>query len=291
MSETAGEPGLEPVPSTQSEVEIGRLRSRYIELVQLALTHMLYRPFDIRWDETAPADDYAGSEELREAAAKEFARDDFDWADVRADGRDWPQYAQTMVGLKRLANVRYCVEQVLADVVPGDLIETGIWRGGVVILMRAILDAYGDRTRTVFAADSFQGVPPPNLDDYPADAGSVLHTAKALSISRAEVERNFELYGLLDEQVQILEGWFKDSLPEVKSRTWSVIRLDGDLYESTMDALTNLYPGLSVGGFVIVDDYGHGPCQQAITDFREANGISDPIEAVDWLGAFWRRTR
>jgi O-methyltransferase len=291
VTETAGEPGLEPVPSTQSETEIGRLRSRYIELVQLALTHMLYRPFDIRWDETPPTDDYAGSEELREAAAKEFARDDFDWADVRADGRDWPQYAQTMVGLKRLANVRYCVEQVLADGVPGDLIETGIWRGGVVILMRAILDAYGDRTRTVFAADSFQGVPPPNLDDYPADAGSALHTAKALSISRAEVERNFDLYGLLDEQVQILEGWFKDSLPEVKGRTWSVIRLDGDLYESTMDALTNLYPGLSVGGFLIVDDYGHGPCRQAITDFREANGISDPIEAVDWLGAFWRRTR
>jgi len=271
--------------------EIDRLRGRYIELVQLALTHMLYRPFDIRWDQSPEPDDYAGSEELREAAAKEFAREDFDWADVRADGRDWPQYAQTMVGLKRLANVRYCVERVLVDGVPGDLIETGIWRGGVVILMRAILDAYDDRTRTVFAADSFQGVPPPNLEAYPADAGSALHTAKALSISRKEVEQNFDLYGLLDEQVQILEGWFKDSLPAVKSRTWSLIRLDGDLYESTMDALTNLYPGLSVGGFLIVDDYGHGPCRQAVTDFREAHGIEEPIEAVDWLGAFWRRAR
>jgi O-methyltransferase len=291
VSGNAGEPGVESVPSSERRAEIDRLRSRYIELVQLALTHMLYRPFDIRWDESPEPDDYAGSVELREAAAQEFAREDFDWADVRADGRDWPQYAQTMVGLKRLANVRYCVERVLADGVPGDLIETGIWRGGVVILMRAILDAYDDRTRTVFAADSFRGVPPPNLEAYPADTGSALHTAKALSISRKEVERNFDLYGLLDEQVQILEGWFKDSLPKVKSRTWSVIRLDGDLYESTMDALTNLYPGLSVGGFLIVDDYGHGPCRQAITDFREANGISDPIEAVDWLGAFWRRTR
>jgi hypothetical protein len=269
--------------------EIARLRSRYIDLTVSALTHMLYRPFDIRWDQNPEPDDYSGSDELREAAAKEFAREDFDWASVRADGRDWPQYAQTMVGLKRLANVRDCVERVIADGVPGDLIETGVWRGGVVILMRAILDAYDDRERIVFAADSFRGVPPPNNDAYPSDAGSRLHTAKALAVPREDVERNFDLYGLLDDRVRFLEGWFKDTLPAMKGRTWSVIRLDGDLYESTMDALTNLYPGLSVGGFLIVDDYGHEPCRQAVTDFRDANGVDEPIEPIDWLGAFWRR--
>jgi O-methyltransferase len=283
------DPGaLAPSPAAERE-EIARLRSRYIDLLVRALAHMLYRPFDIRWDENPEPDDYSGSDELREAAAKEFAREDFDWASVRADGRDWPQYAQTMVGLKRLANVRDCVERVIADDVPGDLIETGVWRGGVVILMRAILDAYDDRERIVFAADSFRGVPPPNNDAYPSDAGSRLHTAKALAVPREDVERNFDLYGLFDERVQILEGWFKDSLPAVKDRTWSVVRLDGDLYESTMDALTNLYPGLSVGGFLIVDDYGHGPCRQAVTDFRDAHGIDEPIEPIDWLGAFWRR--
>jgi O-methyltransferase len=282
VSGNVAEPGTDAA-------EIARLRSRYVDLVELALTHMLYRPFDIRWDQNPEPDDYDGSDELREAAAKEFARADFDWADVRADGRDWPQFAQTMVGLKRLANVRYCVERVIADDIPGDLIETGVWRGGVVILMRAILEAYGDRTRSVFVADSFQGVPPPDLEAYPADEGSKLHTAKALAIPREDVERNFDLYGLLDERVQVLEGWFKDSLPQVKDRTWSVIRLDGDLYESTMDALTNLYPGLSVGGYLIVDDYGHGPCRQAVMEFREANGIDEPIEEIDWLGAFWRR--
>ena len=258
MSGNVAEPGAD-------DAEIARLRRRYIDLVELALTHMLYRPFDIRWDQNPEPDDYEGTDELREAAAKEFSRADFDWADVRANGRDWPQFAQTMVGLKRLANVRYCVERVIADGVPGDLIETGVWRGGVVILMRAVLEA------------------------YPADEGSKLHTAKALAIPREDVERNFDLYGLLDERVQVLEGWFKDSLPQVKDRTWSVIRLDGDLYESTMDSLTNLYPGLSVGGYLIVDDYGHGPCRQAVMEFREANGIDEPIEEIDWLGAFWRR--
>jgi O-methyltransferase len=278
-------------PAPASEQELARVRDRYIDLTMRALTHLLYRPLDIRWDETPDADDYAGDESLREAAAKEFLREDFSWDDVRNDGRDWPQYAQTMVGVKRLDNVRACVERALLDGVPGDLIETGVWRGGVVILMRAILDAYGDRQRTVFVADSFRGLPPPNEEQYPADTGSRLHTAKALSISRNEVERNFDLYGLLDEQVHFLQGWFKDTLPAVKDRTWSVVRLDGDLYESTMDALVNLYPGLAVGGFCIIDDYGHGPCRQAVLDYREAHGIDEPIEMIDWLGAYWRRSR
>jgi O-methyltransferase len=271
--------------------EAARLRSRYIDLMERALTHLIYRPLDIHWEENTAPDDYAGSEELRAAAAVELAREDFDWASVRADGRDWPYFAQTMVGLKRLANVRQCVERVIADGVPGDLIETGVWRGGVVILMRAILEAYDQHERTVFAADSFQGVPPPNASIYPSDAGSHLHTASALAVPRDEVERNFDLYGLLDDQVRFLEGWFKDSLPTVKERTWAVVRLDGDLYESTMDALTNLYPGLSVGGFLIIDDYGHDPCRQAVADFRDAQGVTESIESIDWLGAFWRRTR
>jgi O-methyltransferase len=173
--------------------------------------------------------------------------------------------------------------------VPGDLIETGVWRGGAVILMRAVLEAYGDRDRVVYAADSFAGLPAPDEAKYPADTGSRLHSAEPLAVPRGEVERNFGLYGLLDGQVRFLEGWFKDTLPTVADRTWAVVRLDGDMYESTMDALVNLYPRLSVGGFLIVDDYGFEPCRQAVTDYRDANGVDDPIESIDWLGAYWRR--
>jgi Macrocin-O-methyltransferase (TylF) len=190
-----------------------------------------------------------------------------------------------------LANVRACVERVLADGVPGDLIETGVWRGGVVILMRAILDAYEDRARVVVAADSFQGSPRPNGDTDPVDAGNALHAWNDLAVPREDVERNFDLYGLLDEQVQFVQGWFKDTLPALRNRTWSVVRLDGDLYESTKDALVNLYPGLSVGGFLIVDDYAHDPCRRAVLEYREEHGIDEPIQEIDWRGAFWRRER
>ncbi len=262
------------------------LRERYLTLLQRALTHTLYWPLDIDWSNDHKKTDAV----LTESVAKELAKPDFDWAQVRAEGKDWPKFAQTMVGLKRLDNVHHCVERIVADHVPGDLIETGVWRGGVVIFMRALLDAYGDDNRSVYVADSFQGLPPPD-DAYPADAASQLHTTKSLAITRDEVEKNFERYGLLDDRVRFLEGWFKDTLPTVRDRIWSVVRLDGDMYESTMDGLTNLYPQLSVGGFLIVDDYTYEPCRQAVVDYREANAIDEPIEAIDWLGAFWRRVR
>jgi O-methyltransferase len=262
------------------------LRERYLTLLQRALTHTLYWPLDLDWNNDHKKADAA----LADSIATELAKPDFDWAQVRAEGKDWPKFAQTMVGLKRLDNVHNCVARVVADGVPGDLIETGVWRGGVVIFMRALLDAYGDENRVVYVADSFEGRPAPDAA-YPADADSQLHVSKSLAISRDEVAKNFERYGLLDDRVRFLEGWFKDTLPSLQDRIWSVIRLDGDMYESTMDGLRNLYPQLSVGGFLIVDDYGYEPCRQAVVDYRAELGIDEPIEEIDWLGAFWRRAR
>ena len=70
-----------------------------------------------------------------------------------------------------------------------------------------------------------------------------------------------------------------------------MLRLDGDMYGSTMDALEALYPKLSLGGYVIVDDYGNIPqCKEAVTDFRNAHGIIDPIESIDWTGVYWQRS-
>lgn len=217
-------------------------------------------------------------------------------ASVFEVGRGWPEgflpHGESMLGAARLRNVRECVEDVLASQVPGDLIETGVWRGGTVIFMRAILKAHGDTSRKVVAADSFAGLPPPDVAKYPADEGVDLSNIPSLAVSVRAVRANFARYGLLDEQVEFLEGWFRDTLPTVSDRVWSVIRLDGDLYESTMDALTNLYPNLSVGGYLIIDDYGgYKSCREAIHDYRAEHGIEEPIQQVDWTGAFWKRER
>jgi O-methyltransferase len=212
------------------------------------------------------------------------------------EGRGRPEellsIGETMIGRKRLDNVHHCVDEVLENNIPGDLIEAGVWRGGVTILMRAILKTKGIGDRQVWAADSFQGLPPVNMSEYPQDTEVGLQGVEAFTVSLDEVRANFARYGLLDEQVQFIEGWFRETLPRLEDRKWAVIRLDGDLYESTMDGLKHLYPNLSVGGLVIVDDYGaFRPCRQAVHDYRDAHDIQEPIIPIDWTGVYWRRER
>ncbi len=211
--------------------------------------------------------------------------------ETRAHGLDWPVRAHTMIGMRRLDNVQACYEAVRRDRVAGDLIETGVWRGGATIFMRALLEIYDDRERTVWVADSFCGLPPPDPARYPADAGDAHHTVQILAVPRSEVERNFAAYGLLDERVRFVEGWFRDTLPAISAERFAIVRLDGDMYESTMQALTALYPRLSPGGFCIIDDYGAVPgCRSAVDDFRAMHGVTEPIEQIDWAGVFWRRS-
>jgi O-methyltransferase len=207
------------------------------------------------------------------------------------EGTVWPDDAETMIGRKRLDNIQQCVTDVLRSNVPGDLAEAGVWRGGAVIFMRAILEAYGDRSRCVWAADSFRGLPPPDPARAPADRGDVLFAFRELAISLDIVRENFKRYGLLDDRVKFLVGWFKDTLPAAPIARLAVLRIDGDLYESTMDALRALYPKLSTGGYVIVDDYGNLPgCRAAVEDYRREFAISEPIEAVDWTAIYWRKS-
>jgi len=195
-----------------------------------------------------------------------------------------------MIGLKRLDNLEFCIEQVITNGVVGDFIETGVWRGGATIFMRAVLKAYGVTDRCVWVADSFEGLPPPNTGKYPYDAGDRLHEATQLAVSLEQVKANFDRYGLLDNQVRFLKGWFRDTLPAAPIERLAVLRLDGDMYQSTMDALVNLYPKVSQGGYVIVDDYGAIPaCRQAVNDYRSANGITEEIRDIDWTGIFWQK--
>lgn len=212
--------------------------------------------------------------------------------EAREYGQDWPSVAHSMIGLKRMQNVRDLTESVMGNRVPGDLIETGVWRGGACIFMRGILRTYGVTDRIVWVADSFAGLPPPNEEQYPADKGDTFHTYRELAVSLAEVKANFERYELLDDQVRFLEGWFKDTLPNAPIEKLAILRLDGDMYESTTDALKALYPKLSVGGYAIIDDYNVvAGCRQAVSDYRTAHAIEDPIQEIDGVGVFWRRTK
>ncbi|PSO55909.1 MAG: macrocin O-methyltransferase [Actinobacteria bacterium QS_5_72_10] len=265
----------------------------YLDLLKRCLTRYDFgdgaRAYEPARDSSAHALWQRLQAELDDPTVKLIRQSSFD-RDARAEGRDWPSEAETMIGLRRLDSLQACVTRVLEDGVPGDLIETGVWRGGAAIFMRALLAAYADRDRIVWAADSFEGLPKPDEEQYPADADDRLWTWGVLAVSLEEVEENFRRYGLLDEQVRFLPGWFHETLPAAPIDELAVLRLDGDMYESTMVALEALYPKVSAGGYVIVDDYGAiEQCRRAVDDYRHAHGITAELEWVDWTGAFWRR--
>jgi O-methyltransferase/8-demethyl-8-(2,3-dimethoxy-alpha-L-rhamnosyl)tetracenomycin-C 4'-O-methyltransferase len=240
-----------------------KLRNKYLNLLEASLTGTLHGD--------PPIDGWSGG-------VYDSTR--------RLLGRDWPGLAQTMIGAARMRNLRHLCETVIINDIPGDFIETGVWRGGACIYMRGILDAHGDARRRVFVADSFRGLPSPD-PSYAADAGDAHHTYGQLAISRQDVEENFRRYRLLDERVVFLEGWFKDTLATAPIERLAVLRLDGDMYESTIQALDALYHKVSRGGFVIVDDYVLEPCAQAASDFRARHGITAPLLPIDGTGAWW----
>jgi O-methyltransferase len=220
----------------------------------------------------------------------------FVWDVPQADGstrrlnlRNYVEVYHSMIGRKRLDNIHHLMDRVIADDIAGDIIETGVWRGGATVFMRGYLAAHGIDHRRVWVADSFEGLPVPT---NPNDAGYDYSASvfPILAISRREVEELFDRYGLLDDRVEFLEGWFKDTLPTAPVERLALMRLDGDLYESTMDALTSLYDRLSVGGFVIIDDYNDfAPCRRAVTEFRDARGIDAKIHNIDWTGVYWQK--
>jgi hypothetical protein len=261
----------------------------YLDLLRRCLTREAF--LDQEWWDADLSQWPGGAEAvrplLRERGWRMVRRGD---PDARAEGRDWPPTAETMIGTRRLDNVVESCVTAVADGVPGDFIETGVWRGGTTILMRGVLEAMGDRERAVWVADSFEGLPVPDEEQYPADAGLDWSHVEVLKVGADLVRANFERYGLLDDRVRFLEGWFCDTLPTAPIEQLAVLRLDGDLYQSTMDALVALEPKVSPGGFVLVDDYGGWPpCRAAVDDYRAEHGITEPIHEVDWTGIWWRK--
>lgn len=256
------------------------IRDLYLDLVERVLVNSIYEDPGMLYPDGASREEIAAHREVVEFDAKR-----------RSNGFDFPTRAHSMIGGRRMANIRECVEAVLADGVPGDLIETGVWRGGATIYMRAILKAHGVTDRTVWVADSFEGLPPADTDNYPVDAGIPFDAmTDVLGVSLAEVQENFRRYDLLDDQVRFIKGFFRDTLPTAPVERLALLRLDGDMYESTINALDALYPKLSVGGFLIIDDYRLVPaCRQAVNDYRAAHGIATNITAIDACGSYWRK--
>lgn len=182
------------------------------------------------------------------------------------------------------------VEELLVDIgnrgIPGDCIEAGVWRGGTIILMRAVLDSNGMADRQVIAADTFCGIPPSTRFRHdPVDGWSDRWIA-----SLEEVKDNLADINMLDDRIELLEGLFADSLPSLTGRQLALIRLDCDSYDSVMDALEGLYPLLMPGGAVIIDDWHLIGCRLAVDAYRKHHAITDVIEVCAENG-YWFKSQ
>lgn len=267
MTQPISENDNSNLENLRASLELSEIRSHYLDMIARTLDGTIY-----------------GDGPLVGGGVREYN------ASHREYGLDWPSVAFTMIGTKRLSNVRKIVESVIGEHIPGDIVEAGVWRGGACIMARAALFAYGIKDRRVIVCDSFEGLPRPDPEKFPADYGSIFHEYGDLSVSLETVKSNFAKFNLLDDQVVFLKGWFKDTMPNVESESISVLRLDGDMYESTIDPLTHLYDRIPDGGWIIVDDYHPLPAAKAaVHDFLDSRKENPRMHEIDGQGVFFRK--
>ena len=227
-------------------------------------------------------------------------------------GQKFPKVGVTMAGHRRMTNIKQLLLQVHKSGVEGSYLEAGVWRGGMSIFATAVVETY-QLGRKVYLCDSFEGLPPPRQGSLRADE-TVYTTARmvnSLSMGEAHVADNFHLYGVPTNGVHFVKGFFVDSLPGLREQliarneSLSVLRMDGDMYDSTIDILYNLYDLVSVGGYIVIDDFGwtqgtlphsHSVwgAKDAVLDFRAIHGIEDlehVMHDIDGSGAWFRKQR
>lgn len=272
----------------------GDLTTQYLDLLKKVLTGHLYD--EAAWLLLDPArKPKSAYERVRQTILRALKRKSLYLVKQRAfdpkqfdEGLQWPLIGYTMVGLRRLDNLQDCIERVLEHDVAGDFVECGVWRGGAAMFAKAVLNLHGAADRTVWLADSFAGMPTPTAKDI---GDPDLSDSSFLAVSLDTVQANFRRFALLDERVKFIKGWFCDTLPTAPIERIAILRLDGDHYSSTMDALTALYDKVSVGGFVIIDDYHSFPtCSSAVHQFFADRKINPDLTPIDSHAVYWRKS-
>ena len=271
------------------------LRDRYLGLIKRSLTGLTAIENEMRLEHFSKRrEDIPDPEFLRDIRYRQAGmRTRLERAKKTGEMLDgWPMiYAHSFIGFHGLDHIERLAETVFADGIAGDFVDAGTWRGGSAIFMRALHRAYDEAARALWVADCFEGVPPPVSDpDVAAKLDLTAERFPFMLASQREVTDNFIAFDLLDDRVRFLPGLFADTLPDAAIDQIAMLRMDGDLYTSTLDVLTALYDRVVPGGYVIVDDYALAPCRQAIEEFRATRGITDPIERINWTIVHWRKT-
>lgn len=205
--------------------------------------------------------------------------------------------AATMTSIERMYALYKAVEHIVVTGVEGDLAECGVWRGGSAMMMALALRRFGCTDRTIWLYDTFAGMTPPGSQDVQAMSGrsaaAILDESPRTDddpfwgiASRASVETNLGRTGYAAEKFRLVEGDVLQTLPEHAPARLALLRLDTDWYASTRHELENLYPLVTRGGVLIVDDYGYWRgARRAVDEYFSRPGAAPPLlHRVDFTG-------
>lgn len=225
---------------------------------------------------------------------------------LRKLGYVYKVYPRTMLPPVRLFSLCDAVDTVNRENIAGDIAECGVWSGGSLALAAMWDMQYPSSRRLYHAFDSFEGLPPPTPEDGEvfdtfnrnsvslgrAASGAARHTGVCVGDGADVVRQFFAGLGIPRERSRFHVGWFQDTVPAAAPTIapLSILRIDGDWYDSTKVCLDHLYDAVSPGGFVIIDDYGcFDGCKRAVDEFRAVRGITAPITAVDDHCVYFRK--
>lgn len=214
---------------------------------------------------------------------------DFDHATM-ALFRDVEPY--TMTSMERVFALRRSVEYIVRHDVPGAFVECGVWKGGSAMAMAKTLIEVGNPDRMLYLFDTFEGMPQPTADDrnYRGEAAEELLTRRhrgqawVQAYSPLEdVKTALASTGYTSEKMVFVRGRVEDTIPANAPEAIALLRLDTDWYESTYHELKHLYPRLSVGGVLIIDDYGHWKgAKKAVDQFIEEYQVKLLLCRIDY---------
>lgn len=194
----------------------------------------------------------------------------------------------TMVGAERTFALIQAVRHVVSANVPGDIVECGVWRGGSMMAAAYALQSLGRCDRDLYLFDTYSGMTAPTEVDTNAigeSAATLMGGSVWAHASLEEVQGNLARTGYDMRRLHFIRGRVEDTLPGAAPERIAILRLDTDWYESTRHELTHLYPRLSPGGVLIIDDYGHWQgCRKAVDEYFSTSGIRILLHRVDYTG-------
>jgi len=200
----------------------------------------------------------------------------------RINGLDWNGY--TMIGLRRLDNLEMCINTVIKNNVPGAIVEAGVWRGGACIFAAGVLKEL-EAERNIYVCDVFDNTFPE--PQYECDNWTEVYDFTALSVSLGDVKSNFSKFDLLTDNVIFKQGWFSETLQTIEEPI-SILRVDGDTYQSTLETL-QLEKNIHSGGFIIMDDWAIDVSRKAFLDYFGGRVTDKDVVEVDSLSVYWKK--